>query len=227
MRINAAARCRAHRRGEADAADRIVLLGDLFDAWIGDDDLGLAMHAEVAAGLHDLAGAGTEVSLLHGNRDFLLGEAFARASGARLLPDPAVVALGGIPTLLTHGDTLCTGDRDYLAFRTVVRDPAWQAAFLARPLSDRRAEAARLRAASEAGKRMKDMQIMDVAEAAVVDLLRAHGYPRLVHGHTHRPGMSSVGVDGRTCERWVLPDWDDRAEGLSIRSDGSADFWAL
>ncbi len=213
-------------RGRARSARALYLLGDLFDAWVGDDDLQRPMHAEVAAELRRLADSGVAVRLMHGNRDFLLGAAFVGAAGGEWLPDPSIVTLGGIRTLLTHGDTLCTGDRDYLAFRRTVRDPAWQAAFLARPLADRRAEAARLRAASEAGKRMKSTQIMDVTETAVIDLIREHGCPRLVHGHTHRPGLSAIRVDGRDCERWVLPDWDGRAAGLAVDgATGACAYW--
>jgi len=212
-------------RGRAREARALYVLGDLFDAWIGDDDLAEPMLAQVAAALRELADSGVPVRLMHGNRDFLLGEAFARAAGASLLPDPTVVEIAGKRTVLAHGDTLCTEDRDYAVFRAQVRDPAWQRSFLARPLAERRAEAARLRAASEAGKRLKAAQIMDVTPQAVVDLLRAHGCRRLIHGHTHRPGRQTHEVDGAACERWVLPDWDSTSVGLAVAADGSARYW--
>jgi len=213
--------------GRAREAAALYVLGDLFDAWIGDDDLGEPMHTQVAGALRALSGQGVPVFVMHGNRDFLLGERFAQAAGATLLADPTVVELAGGRTLLAHGDTLCTDDRDYAAFRAQVRDAAWQRTFLARPLAQRRAEAARLRAASEAGKRLKAAQIMDVTPRAVEDLLRAHGCRRLIHGHTHRPGRQAHEVDGAACERWVLPDWDDSAAGLAVTCDrGDCRYWS-
>lgn len=214
-------------RGRAREARALYVLGDLFDAWIGDDDLAEPMHAQVASALRAVADSGVPVRLMHGNRDFLLGEAFARAAGASLLHDPTVIEIAGERTVLAHGDTLCTEDRDYAAFRAQVRDPAWQRGFLARPLDERRAEAARLRAASEAGKRLKAAQIMDVTPQAVVDLLRAHGCRRLIHGHTHRPGRQAYEVDGAACERWVLPDWDSTPVGLAVAAeDGRCRYWS-
>lgn len=139
-----------------------------------------------------------------GNRDFLIDDAFAAAAGVSLLTDPCVCDIGGIKTLLTHGDTLCTDDADYQQFRRQVRDPAWQTAFLARPLAERKAEIAELRRRSESEKKIKPLAIMDVNPAAVAAALQAHGAQALIHGHTHRQGTHPL-ADQR--QRWVLGDW--------------------
>jgi UDP-2,3-diacylglucosamine hydrolase len=199
-----------------------VILGDLFEYWAGDDgiddatggghdDAGpddRAVARRTIAALHDVAARGVAVYLMHGNRDLLLGSAFATAAGATLLADPALADLSGRPVLLVHGDTWCTRDVDYLRFRGLVRDPQWQRDFLARPLAARRAFIGQARAQSEAGKRTKAMAIMDVTPDAVVDALRAAGVTLAIHGHTHRPATHRLSVDGRAAERHVLPDWD-------------------
>ena len=200
--------------GPARDAAALFILGDLFDYWIGDDDLDAPAVRPVVDALAALSASGTKVSFMHGNRDFLVGDRFAAATGVQLLPDPLRLDLDGVPTLLMHGDTLCTGDTAYNGFRAMVRAPAWQQAFLARPLADRRAEAQRLRLLSEQEKAAKPADIMDVTPDEVLRVLREHGYPRLVHGHTHRPARHVHPVDGRACERWVLPDWQASATGL-------------
>ncbi len=202
--------------GSAD----LYILGDFFDAWVGDDDLANPLHAEVAAGLRGLTEGGTAVHLMHGNRDFLLGETFYRTSRAHPLPDPSVIVLHGRRTLLLHGDTLCTEDTDYLAFRRTVRDPAWQTAFLARPLAERHALARDLRARSEQVKGEKRPEIMDVHPPAVEAAFRMHGVDRIIHGHTHRPARHDHQVEGRGCERWVLPDWYDTGGALACDDTG-------
>jgi len=201
--------------GSARDAAALYILGDLFDYWVGDEDIDDPAVRPVVDALASLTGSGTTVSFMHGNRDFLVGEGFAAATGVRLLPDPLLLELDGIATLLMHGDTLCLEDSGYNRFRAAVRDPAWQRAFLARPLAERRAEAARLRAISEQEKKSKSAEIMDVTPTEVLRVLRAYGYPRLVHGHTHRAGRHLYPVDGRACERWVLPDWHEAAVGLT------------
>ncbi len=203
--------------GPARSAGEFYILGDLFDYWTGDEALDDPAVRPVVEALAALARGGTQVSFMHGNRDFLVGQRFADATGARLLPDPVLVDLDGVPTLLLHGDTLCTEDEGYNRFRAVVRDPAWQQAFLARPLDERLAEARRLRAISEHEKQTKPSEIMDVTPSEVFRVLRARGYARMVHGHTHRPGVHRHPVDGRWCERRVLPDWHGRATGLVAR----------
>jgi UDP-2,3-diacylglucosamine hydrolase len=185
----------------------LYILGDLFEYWIGDEDLEIPFNRDVAAAIRGVAGAGTRVHLMHGNRDFLLGADFCRVSGATLLADPALVDLFGKPTLLMHGDTLCTDDHAYLEFRAMVRDAGWQQAFLAQPAEARRRQAENARGRSETEKQSKSAEIMDVNPAAVDGVLRHHGYPRLIHGHTHRAARHLHVVDGRSCERWVLQDW--------------------
>jgi UDP-2,3-diacylglucosamine hydrolase len=191
----------------ARSAAALYILGDFFEYWIGDDDLEEPFNAVIAGLLRGLTRGGVPVFLMHGNRDFLLGEGFCRATGAVLLPDPSVVDLAGEPTLLAHGDTLCTDDHDYQAWRRVARSPEWQREFLAKPREERRRMILGLREKSKAVIEAKPAAIMDVNPDAVADSLRRHGVRRLVHGHTHRPGRHQHRVDGSPRERWVLPDW--------------------
>lgn len=206
---------------EANDADALYILGDLFEFWIGDDDLADPLNAIVAGFLSNTVRQGTPVFLMHGNRDFLMAEAFCAASGAQLLADPTVVELSGVRTLLMHGDTLCTDDAAYQAWRRLCRSDAWQTDFLAEPLEARRAQMLVLRAKSEADKRAKPATIMDVSDAAVRETLRVHDCTRLIHGHTHRPGHHVLEVDGRACERWVLPDWYRRGGYLDVSAAGA------
>ena len=203
----------------ASQAEALYILGDLFDYWAGDDDLTDPHHARVARTLAGLSQSGTAVFVMHGNRDFLIGEGFARAAHVRPLPDPSLIDLYGTPTLLMHGDTLCTGDATYLSFRVKVREPAWQADFLARPLAARKAEIEQLRRQSESDKQQKSMEEMDVHPGTVAAILRAHHYPRLIHGHTHRPARHRHEIDGHDCERWVLDSWYDH--GSYLRCDAA------
>jgi UDP-2,3-diacylglucosamine hydrolase len=163
-----------------------------------------------------LVRAGVPVFLMHGNRDFLMGERFCRSTGARLLADPAVVEVGGVQTLLMHGDTLCTGDLDYQGWRRTARSAAWQEEFLSQSLDARRRAVGALRDKSREVIRAKPADIMDVNDEAVRDAFRRHGVTRLIHGHTHRPGHHALQVDGRGCERWVLPDWYGRGGYLEV-----------
>ena len=202
---------------DAEGAQALFILGDLFEYWIGDEDLETPFNAVVAGFLRRLAARGTRVSLMHGNRDFLLGEAFSRASGATLLPDPSVID----GTLLMHGDTLCIDDHDYQAWRRTARSSEWQRDFLAKPLTERRATVQGLREKSKEVIQEKAAEIMDVNDTAVREALRRHGVARLVHGHTHRPGHHRLEVDGRACERWVLPDWYGTGGYLEL-ADGRA-----
>jgi UDP-2,3-diacylglucosamine hydrolase len=193
--------------GRARAAAALYILGDFFEYWIGDDDLDAPFNAVIAGLLRNLTASGVPVYVMHGNRDFLIGEQFCRATGAVLLPDPTVMDIEGEKTLLAHGDTLCTDDHDYQAWRRVARSAQWQGEFLAKPRDERRSIVLGLREKSKAVIQAKAADIMDVNEGAVVHALRSHGVRRLVHGHTHRPGRHAHAVDGRACERWVLPDW--------------------
>lgn len=215
-----AAAFHAWARGPARDASALYVLGDLFDAWIGDEQIHEPFARDVVASLRAVADAGVPVAVMHGNRDFLLGDRFARAAGARLLPERIVVEAGGVPTLLMHGDELCTDDLAYQKYRAWSRDRRRQRRFLSLPWPVRRAFAAWLRRKSRRANLMKDDAIMDVTASAVEQVLREAGVARLVHGHTHRPASHAVDVDGRRCERHVLPDWRDRAVWLEIDDGG-------
>jgi UDP-2,3-diacylglucosamine hydrolase len=206
--------------GKARSASALYILGDFFEYWIGDDDLGLPFHAVIAGLLKDLSGHGVQLYLMHGNRDFLLGERFCAATGATLLDDPTVHEIEGEKTLLVHGDTLCTDDLEYQAWRRKARDPAFQATFLAKSLPERRRSIVQMREKSKEVVQGKSAEIMDVNEEAVRDALRRHGVRRLIHGHTHRPGHHAVEVDGQRCERWVLPDWYARGGYIEVTPAG-------
>jgi UDP-2,3-diacylglucosamine hydrolase len=200
------------------AADALYILGDFFEYWIGDDDLAEPFNAVVAGLLKDLTRRGVPVYLMHGNRDFLIGQGFCAATGSTLLQDPTVVDIAGVKTLLMHGDTLCTDDLDYQTWRRKARDPAFQAAFLAKSLDERRHQVHQMREKSKQVVQEKTAEIMDVNDEAVRAALRSHGVRRLIHGHTHRPGRHAIEVDGKRCERWVLPDWYGRGGYLQVGS---------
>jgi UDP-2,3-diacylglucosamine hydrolase len=208
-------------RGPARAAAALYVLGDLFDGWIGDDQLREPLAAGVAASLRDVGACGVPVAVMHGNRDLLLGARFGAAAGATLLPAEIVVDLDGTPTLLLHGDELCTDDVSYQRYRALVRDRRRQRWFLALPYAARRAVVAWLRRRSGKETAAKPPAIMDVNAEAVAAALRAHGVARMIHGHTHRPARHALAVDGRACERWVLPDWYDRARYLEVDAAGA------
>lgn len=206
--------------GIAPHADALYILGDLFEYWAGDDHLEDPFHAEVAAALASLAHHRTPVYLLRGNRDLLMGQVLAEACHATLLDDPVQIDLYGVPTLLTHGDTLCTDDLEYQRYRAMVRDEEFQRRFLAQPLMERKEYIAGLRARSMAEKQVKDEAVMDVNDEAVAALLREFDYPRLIHGHTHRPARHEHLVDGHRCERWVLADWHEQGSALRVDAMG-------
>jgi UDP-2,3-diacylglucosamine hydrolase len=206
--------------GEARQADALFILGDLFEAWVGDDDPS-EPGAFAARGLKALADSGVPVHFIRGNRDFLVGEDYARRAGMAILPDPAVVVLYGRPTLLMHGDLLCTDDTAYQQFRAQTRDPAWQAQFLAQPLPARLAFAQQARAASQARQgELRDAGTMetitDVAPRTVAELFARYGIDTLIHGHTHRPAVHEF--DGK--RRIVLGDWYTQGSVLRVDADG-------
>lgn len=205
--------------GEARDAEALYLLGDVFEAWVGDDDPG-EPGASVCAALARLSTSGVPVFLMRGNRDFLFGDGIARRCGARLLPDPCVIDLHGTPTLLMHGDLLCTDDVAYQAFRQQVRDPAWQEQFLAQPLPARHAFAAQARAASKQHQQGVSEAIMDVTPAEVVDVMSRHGVDQLIHGHTHRPAIHALTVGNRAAKRIVLGDWYEQGSVLRMDAGG-------
>ncbi|MCX7175104.1 MAG: UDP-2,3-diacylglucosamine diphosphatase [Proteobacteria bacterium] len=205
--------------GQARQADALYILGDLFEYWAGDDSLSDTFNAAICAALKDLADRGTRVSFIAGNRDFLADTGFAMASGAEMLTDPALIDIASSATLLMHGDTLCSDDAAYQAFRLTVRSAEWRTRFLALPLAERKAQIEALRRKSENEKQIKSAAIMDVNATTVATVLRSHGYPRLIHGHTHRPAHHTHAVDGHICERWVLGDW--YGNGNYLRCDES------
>jgi UDP-2,3-diacylglucosamine hydrolase len=201
---------------KAAKADALYILGDLFEYWVGDDDLSEPFNSVIAGFLQRLSAGGVALYVMHGNRDFLFGRQFAEQTGARLLADPTTLELGGVKTLLMHGDTLCTDDADYQRWRQASRSPDWQQDFATKPLAERRRMARELRVQSGKAIKAKPEEIMDVTQSAVREALHRHGASRLIHGHTHRPGHHELELDGRRCERWVLPDWYGRGGYLEV-----------
>ena len=189
----------------------LVILGDLFEFWIGDDASPPAKP--VIDALAAASSAGQRVFLMHGNRDPLLGHDFVRAAGATLLADPIVADVAGTTTLLSHGDAWCTRDVAYQQFRAMVRNPDFQRGFLAKSVDERIAVAKGARMLSDTEKAVKAMDIMDVTPEAIAAALKTAGVSRIIHGHTHRPAAHVIDLEGAGAERWVLPDWDlDEAE---------------
>lgn len=202
----------------AREAETLYILGDFFEAWVGDDD-DAPLSLEIQDKLRQYVDAGHKLFFMHGNRDFLVGEGFARNTGATLLEDPTVVSLGGENVLLMHGDSLCTGDTEYMAFRQQARNPAWQQSLLSRPLEERRAIAAQLRATSKSMNSLKAEDIMDVTQSEVERLMLENGVQTLIHGHTHRPAVHEFSLDNGPARRIVLGDWHDL--GWCIRADNN------
>jgi len=212
-------------QSHAHSGYAFFLIGDIFEAWVGDDD-DASLPATIARELRAVAERGVSVFFMHGNRDFLLGQAYARKAGMRIIPDPCVVTLGGIDTLLSHGDRYCISDHRYQAFRHQSRDPAWQAALLAQPLEVRRALAKQLRRESQEKQevqRVEGIPWVDVDADAVVAEMASLGMARLIHGHTHRPAVHALALPGgRRGERIVLSDWREaEGEAMSIDRDGT------
>ena len=205
--------------GPARSAEALYLLGDLFEVWVGDDDDN-PDNARACAGLARLTASDVAVYVLHGNRDFLLGEAFAQRTGVKLLPDPVLVDLYGTPTLLSHGDVFCTEDPAYQELRSIVRRPVWQRRFLALPLAARRELASAARAGSKAHTQRTIPTIMDVNPEAVSRAMRVTGARRLIHGHTHRPAVHPFVVDGMSAERVVLAPWYEAASCVGVSASG-------
>lgn len=207
-------------RDHALRAKSLFLLGDIFEYWAGDDDLDDDFHQSVIEALRRVADQGVVLYWIAGNRDFLVGEAFALACGMQLLDEPHVATIEGQRVLLLHGDAQCTDDTAYMAFRKQVRDPDWQRAFLARPLAERKTIIAGLREGSRQAQREKPMAIMDVNAHEIEQLFDAHAVTLMIHGHTHRPDVHEI--NGRV--RHVLPDWDceaDRIRGGWIAMDSA------
>lgn len=201
-------------------AQALYILGDFFEAWVGDDDLALPFHADIAARLKQLAANGIPIYFMAGNRDFLAGTDLDKATGWTRLDDPVVIELFGQATLLSHGDAYCTDDRAYQAFRLQVRNPAWQTEFLQRPIDVRRDMAKALRERSEEAKTDKSSNIMDVNPIAIQAAMIQAGVTRMIHGHTHRPARHIVHLPETTGERWVLADWFEIGGYLSCAPTG-------
>lgn len=204
--------------GEARKADALYILGDLFEAWIGDDDPN-PLHQEIAEAIGVLTQSGVPCYFIHGNRDFLVGQRFARACGMTLLDEEEVLDLYGRQVLIMHGDTLCTDDAGYLAFRAKVHTPWIQRLFLALPLFIRRRIAARMRADSKAANSSKSLEIMDVNPQAVVDALQRHQVQWLIHGHTHRPAIHTLDANGQPAFRVVLGAWHNEGSMVKVTKD--------
>jgi UDP-2,3-diacylglucosamine hydrolase len=204
----------------AKGADALYILGDLFEYWAGDDDHDADLARQVAQKIKALTESGTPVYFMHGNRDFLLAQRYAGLCGMSLLNDPVVIDLHGTRTILTHGDTLCTDDKGYQRFRKLIRHTLILKTLLALPLGLRHAMARSARSGSERAKTEKSCEIMDVNQEAVLGTFRQSGAVRMIHGHTHRPARHPLTVDGRTCERWVLPDWYGAGGYLACTADG-------
>ena len=219
-RPSAVAAFHAFATGPARAAAAVYVMGDLFDWWVGDDQLREPLIAPIVASLRALSLAGVPLFVARGNRDFMLGNAFERASGATLLPEQLLLDLFGVPTLISHGDELCTDDAEYQAYRARVRTPAAMRRLLRLPYFVRRIMASWLRRKSSSDKTLKPEYIMDVNAAAIAEAFRRHGAQRMIHGHTHRPNRHQHDVDGTLRERWVMADWHDRGHYLAVDALG-------
>jgi UDP-2,3-diacylglucosamine hydrolase len=206
-------------RGPARGAESLYLLGDIFEVWVGDDD-DTPDNVRICEALRELTTSGVETFAIHGNRDFLLGEGFSRQTGVNLLPDPVVVELHGVRTLLSHGDVFCTEDASYQQLRSIVRQARWQRRFLALPIETRRTLAVAARAGSKAHTQRTVPTIMDVNPDAVAHAMRATGARRLIHGHTHRPAIHPGMIDGVRTERVVLAPWYEAASCISLGAEG-------
>ena len=204
---------------QAAQAEALYILGDLFEIWIGDDAVPSDMKP-ILADLTSLTASGVPVFVMAGNRDFLMGKEFEKSSGCTLLNDPTTIDLYGTPTLLMHGDTLCTDDVDYQQFRSQVRDPVWQSDFLAKPVEERLAISKHAREESTKRTKEKSEDIMDVNSGVVEETFRQHGVLQIIHGHTHRPAVHELAIDNKPAKRIVLGDWYSQASILKVDADG-------
>lgn len=205
--------------GDARKADALYILGDLFEAWLGDDDPN-PYYADMKSALRRYADTGVPVFFMHGNRDFMVGQDFATETGVTLLNDPVVVDLHGHDVLLSHGDALCTDDVHYQQVRTMTRNPDWQAMMLAKSIDERIAIAAEARKASIARGATVSDEIMDVNQDAVISTMVEHGVDTLLHGHTHRPAVHDVELPDRLATRIVLGDWYEQGSVVRWSDDG-------
>ncbi len=204
----------------ARKSDALYILGDLFEYWIGDEAVEQREFLSIIRGLHELTTCGTPVFVMHGNRDFLMGDGFEHATGSHLLNDPARIDLYGTPTLLMHGDSLCTDDTEYMTFRAKVRSPAWQQKFLAKTIVERDRIVRDFREISKNSTAAKQPEIMDVNQKAVESVMHEHRVQRLIHGHTHRPKEHAFNLDGQPARRMVLGDWYEHGSVLRVDAQG-------
>ncbi len=204
---------------EARQAEALYILGDLFEAWLG-DDMVLPEYADAIAAMKALSDSGVPVFIMHGNRDFLLGEKFTAMTGATLLDDPTRIDLYGKPSLLLHGDTLCTDDVEYQKFRAMVRNPAWQQQMMALSPQERLALAKEYREMSQAETGNKAEDIMDVNQQTLEQVMQAEGIYHMIHGHTHRPAIHEFNIDSQTAKRIVLGDWYEQGSVLVCNENG-------
>ena len=202
---------------DAVGADALYILGDLFEFWVGDDQLDHdAFSQTICRAIRKLADRGVAIYFMHGNRDFLIGNRFADAATLTILQDPTTITIGERQLLLLHGDTLCTDDVAYQKYRAMVRDPRWQSEILAKPYAVRVALAQSIREQSDTEKTSKAEDIMDVSPATVEAVFREHDYVDMIHGHTHRSATHTHVVDEHRCRRTVLADWHDAASFLFV-----------
>ncbi|WP_248768148.1 UDP-2,3-diacylglucosamine diphosphatase [Pseudomonas sp. MWU12-2345] len=205
--------------GRARSAQALYILGDFFEVWIGDDAM-TPFQDSICAALRALSDSGTQVFLMHGNRDFLLGNAFCKAAGATLLKDPSVVRMNDEPVLLMHGDSLCTRDEAYMRLRRYLRNPITLFILRHLPLRTRHKLARKLRSESRAQTRMKANDIVDVTPDEVVQVMQQHGVQTLIHGHTHRPAIHKLQLGAQAAKRIVLGDWDRQGWALQVDEQG-------
>lgn len=210
----------------AHGIEALYILGDFFEAWIGDDER-TPLQEEVAEALRQTRASGTRLYLMHGNRDFLIGQNFCERVGAELLDEPTVIDLYGEPTLLMHGDSLCTADVEYQKFRANMRNPQWQQAFLQRPLADRQLVARQMREISQAKNQGKKQDIMDVTPEEVVADMEHHGVQQLIHGHTHRPAVHELEANGRPAKRYVTGDWHEKAWYIEAQPNSTPELLSV
>jgi len=206
-------------RTHAAGAGALYILGDLFEVWLGDDAV-MPCYLPVLNGLRDLTATGVPVYVMHGNRDFLIGDLFAQRTGCRLIPDPSVIDLNGERTLIMHGDTLCTDDVEYQQLRSHLRSDETQRQFLALPMEQRVGVANQYRNGSRERSRHKAEAIMDVNQQAVITAMREHGVRQLIHGHTHRPALHNLSLDDQAMRRLVLGDWYQQGSMLFCDASG-------
>ncbi len=204
-------------------AEELYILGDLFEYWIGDDALYLLGQAEAATALKQLTENGVKIFIMHGNRDFLIGDDFTSNIGGTLLPAEFMIQIGSQSVLLMHGDSLCTDDIEHQRFRKIVLAKEWQKAFLSLPLQERKARAEAMRSQSENSKAKKQMEIMDVNLNSVTKIMQQYQADILIHGHVHKRGVHQVELNGHKGLRYVLGDWDSNKDGV-IRINSAGEF---